>query len=241
MSEFSIRAGGAAGDGIASVGDVLSKSLSRMGLHVFGFNAYQSVIRGGHVWFQARASRERVYSQGDGCDVLYALNAETVRVHLPSLRQGGTLVYDPENFAVAESDRPVGTKALAVPTLALARKFTSQPILQNAAGLGAVSFLSGIPLDLLHKTLADSFGSKKGDVVDWNITTAAAGYAYAEAHAGASDRAVRPVGEPKYLMAGNQAIALGAAAAGCKFLSQYPMTPASSIMHWMAAHAREIG
>ncbi len=241
MTEISIRAGGAAGDGIASVGDVLSKSLSRMGLHVFGFNAYQSVIRGGHVWFQARASRERVHSQGDGCDLLYALNAETVRIHLPSLRRGGVLVYDPENFAVAESDLPVGTRALPVPTLALARKYTSQPILQNAAGLGAVSFLAGIPLDLLQKTLSDSFGSKKGDVAEWNIATAAAGFAHAEAHAGASDRAVRAVGAPKYLMAGNQAIALGAAAAGCKFLAQYPMTPASSIMHWMAAHAADIG
>ncbi|MGI0150669.1 MAG: 2-oxoacid:acceptor oxidoreductase family protein, partial [Thermoplasmata archaeon] len=231
MTELSIRAGGAAGDGLASVGDVLSKSLSRMGLHVFGFNAYQSVIRGGHVWFQARASPERVYSQGDGCDILYALNQETVRVHLPSLRQGGTLVYDPENFAVPESERPVGTRALEVPTLAMARKFTSQPILQNAAGLGAVSFLAGIPLALLQKTLADSFGNKKGEVVDWNVSAAEAGFHHAEANASASDRAVRPAGPPKYLMAGNQAIALGAAAAGCKFLSQYPMTPASSIMH----------
>jgi 2-oxoglutarate ferredoxin oxidoreductase subunit alpha len=241
MNDISLRAGGAAGDGIASIGETLSRSLSRMGLHVFGFNAYQSVIRGGHVWFQARAAKERVYSQGDGCDVLYALNEETARVHLPTLRAGGTIVYDPENFTVNPSDLPVGTKALSVPTLAIARKFTSQPILQNAAGLGAVAFLSGIPLEVLQTTIADSFGSKKGDVVDWNVSGAAEGFRYATEHASPHDRAVRPAGAAKLLMSGNQAIALGAAAAGCKFLAQYPMTPASSIMHWMAAHSHEIG
>src|SRR4029077_14413036 len=83
MGEISVRAGGAAGDGIASVGETLSKALSRMGLNLFGLNAYQSVIRGGHVWFQARASTERVGSQGDACDVLYAMNKETADIHLP--------------------------------------------------------------------------------------------------------------------------------------------------------------
>ncbi len=241
MEEIAIRSGGAAGDGIASIGETLSKCLSRMGLHVFGFNAYQSVIRGGHVWFQARAAKERVYSQGDGCDILYALNKETAQIHLPSLRRGGVLVYDPENFTVADSELPVGTRALSVPTLSVARKFTSQPILQNAAGLGAVSFLAGIPLEVIQRTIADSFGTKKGDVVDWNVNGAGEGYRYAQQHGAPVGSAVAPAGPPKYLMAGNQAIALGAAAAGCKFLSQYPMTPASSIMHWMAAHSHQVG
>jgi 2-oxoglutarate ferredoxin oxidoreductase subunit alpha len=241
MTEISIRTGGAAGDGIASIGETLSRTFSRMGLHVFGFNAYQSVIRGGHVWFQARASNDRVYCQGDGCDLLYALSKETAEIHLPSLSRGGTLVYDPENFAIQPSEMPVGTKALALPSLAIARKYTSSPILQNGAGLGALAYLAGIPLDRLQGTLADSFGSKKGDVVTWNTSAAAEGYAFAEKNASVSDHAVKPAGAAKLLMTGNQAVALGAAAGGCKFLAQYPMTPATSIMHWMAAHSQQIG
>jgi len=241
MGEISVRVGGAAGDGIASVGETLSHSLSRLGLHVFGFNAYQSVIRGGHVWFQARASSSPVHSQGDSCDVLYALNKETADVHLPSLSRGGTVVYDPEKFEIPATALPAGTRALPVKTLEIARKFTSQSILQNAGGLGATAFLAGIPLDVLQTALADSFGKKKGEVVDWNLGAAQAGYAYAQTNASANDHAVTKVGEPKLLMTGNAAIALGAAAAGCKFLAQYPMTPASSIMHWMAAHSRDIG
>ena len=241
MAEISIRAGGAAGDGIASVGETLSRAFSRMGLHVFGLNAYQSVIRGGHVWFQARASPDRVYSQGDRVDVLYALNRETVDIHLPSLSDGGTLIYDPEKFSVADSELPHGTRALPVPTLQIARKYTNQSILQNAGGLGATAYCGGIPLETLQKVLADSFGKKKGDVADWNLGAAADGFAHAGQHGTVSDHALKPAGEPKMLLTGNQAIALGAAAAGLKFLAQYPMTPASGVMHWLAAHSHDLG
>jgi len=241
MAGFAIRVGGAAGDGIASVGEVLSRSLARMGLHTFGFNAYQSVIRGGHVWFQARADRERVYSQGDGCDVLYALDKATADMHLSSIAAGGCVIHDPEKFALPASEVPTGVTSLEVPTLEIARKRTSQSILQNAAGLGAAAFVAGIPLEVLQTTLADSFGKKKGDIVEWNLGAAADGFAHAEQKASVNDHAVARAGPGKLLMTGNHAIALGAAAAGCKFLAQYPMTPASSIMHWMAAHARDLG
>ena len=241
MPEISVRTGGAAGDGIASVGEVIGRSLSRMGLHVFGLNAYQSVIRGGHVWFQARASSEPIHSQGDHADVLFALNKETAEIHLPTMNAGSTIVYDPEKFDLADSELPVGTKKLAVPTLEIARKYSSQSILQNAAGMGATAYLAGIPFSILQKALSDSFGRKKGDIADWNIGAATAGYAFAEKNSGANDHAVKPIGAPKLLMTGNQAIALGAAAAGCKFLAQYPMTPASTILHWLAAHSQQLG
>ncbi len=239
MTEIAVRSGGQAGDGIASIGEAIARGYSRMGLHVFGFNAYQSVIRGGHVWYQARTGDARPYSQGDGADVLYALDKQTVDVHAASLRPGGTLVYDKEKFEVG--DLPAGVTALSVPTLEIARKYTSQSILQNAAGLGAAAFLGGIPLDILHQVLADSFGRKAGDVVTWNLGASAAGYEFASKNARVHPHAPKKAGAPKLLMNGNQAIALGAAAAGCKFLAQYPMTPASSIMHWMAAHATEVG
>src|SRR5580658_8156148 len=241
MVELSVRSGGQAGDGIASVGETIARCFSRMGLHVFGLNAYQSVIRGGHVWYHARTGDGRPHSQGDGLDILYALDRQTVDVHAPGLRRGGTVVFDPEKFAVAASELPAGVAALPVPTLEMARKFTSQSILQNAGGIGATAFLAGIPLDVLHQVLTDSFGRKAGDVVTWNIGASTAGYQYAEAHASVHDHAVKKGGAPKLLMTGNQAIALGAAAAGLKFLAQYPMTPASGVLHYLAAHAQELG
>ncbi|MCI4330533.1 MAG: 2-oxoacid:acceptor oxidoreductase subunit alpha [Thermoplasmata archaeon] len=241
MSEISVRAGGAAGDGIASVGENIARSFSRMGLHGFGLNAYQSVIRGGHVWFQGRASPQKVYSQGDACDVLYAMDRQTVDIHLPSVSGGGTVVFDPEKFAVQDSELPAGVRKLPVPTLQIARKFTPQSILQNAAGLGATAFVAGIPLEIVQQVLTESFGRKKGEIVDWNLGAAAEGYHFAEQNASVNDRAPKAAGPPKLLMTGNQALGLGAAAAGLKFLAQYPMTPATGIMTWLAAHSRDLG
>jgi 2-oxoglutarate ferredoxin oxidoreductase subunit alpha len=241
MTELAVRAGGQAGDGIASVGESIARCFSRMGLHVFGLNAYQSVIRGGHVWYQARTGDGRPHSQGDGLDILYALDKQTVDVHLPGIRRGGTVLFDPEKFTIPASDVPAGVTALPVPTLEIARKYTNQSILQNAGGMGATAFVAGIPLDVLHQVLTDSFGKKAGDIVNWNLGASADGYRFAEGHASAHASAVRKGGTPKLLLTGNQAIALGAAAAGCKFLAQYPMTPASGIMHWMAAHSHSLG
>jgi len=241
VSEITVRVGGAAGDGIASVGETVSRSFSRSGFYTYGHNAYQSVIRGGHVWFQARASSDPIYSQGDACDVLYAMDRQTVDVHLPAMSQGSTLIFDPEKFAVADSELPVGVRSLPVPTLEIARKYTPQSILQNAAGMGAAAFLSGIPLTTLQKVLADSFGRKTGDIVDWNVGAAAAGFQFASEHTSANAHVLSGGAAPKLLITGNQAIALGAAAAGVKFLAQYPMTPASTVMQWMAAHSQSIG
>jgi 2-oxoglutarate/2-oxoacid ferredoxin oxidoreductase subunit alpha len=241
MTEIAVRLGGQAGDGIASLGENIARGFSRMGLHVFGVNAYQSVIRGGHVWFQARASDARPYSPGDGADILYALDKATVDIHAAGIRPGGTIVYDPEKFTLDATHVPTGVRVLAVPTLEIARKYTAQSILQNAGGIGATAYLAGIPLDLLHGVLSDSFGHKKGDVVDWNLGASADGYHFAEKNASPHDHVLSKRGAPKLLMTGNQAIALGAAAAGCKFLAQYPMTPASTVMHWMAAHSQSLG
>lgn len=241
MADIALRAGGAAGDGIASVGEVFSRIFSRNGFHVYGHTAYQSVIRGGHVWYQARASRDRVNSQGDGCDILYALNQQTAEIHMPALRQGGVVVYDPEKFSIPSEKVPTGVKALAVPTLEMARKFASEPILQNAVGMGACAALAGVPLETLDAVLADQFRRKK-DVLEQNLGASRAGYEFARSKLGASDHAL-PMkgGAPKLLLTGNQAIGLGAASAGMKFLAQYPMTPASTVMHWLATHASQFG
>ncbi len=212
-----------------------------MGLHVFGLNAYQSVIRGGHVWYHARASEGKLHCQGDTADILYALDRQTVDVHASLLWPGGTVIFDPEKFPLATTDVSSELHLLPVPTLGIARKYTSQSILQNAAGIGATAFLAGIPLDVIHQVLTDSFGRKAGDVVTWNVGASTDGYRFAETKGPIHPKALAKKSPPKLLMTGNQAIALGAAAAGCKFLVQYPMTPATSIMHWLAAHSRALG
>lgn len=242
-NDFSVRIGGAAGDGVSSTGEIFARTLSRSGLHCYGLNSYQSAIRGGHVWFHVRGSANKVRSHGDDVDVIIALNSETAQVHSPFLSEGGVVIYDKAKVKFSEDLVPQNAKSLPMPLGEISRKFDKNPIMQNTVALGATLYLLGLDFNVFSGVLSDMFGKKKQAVVDANVNAAKNGYEYAKANFQQLSVKARLPASPraKMLMTGNQAIALGAAMAGCKFYAAYPMTPASSILHWMAAHATTCG
>ncbi|HEV8594957.1 MAG TPA: 2-oxoacid:acceptor oxidoreductase subunit alpha, partial [Thermoplasmata archaeon] len=85
-------------------------------------------------------------------------------------------------------------------------------------------------------------GHKKPEIVDMNLKAAHTGYDAIGNHGGSLGLGV-PFGKApgRMMMTGNEAMALGAVAAGCKFYAAYPMTPASAILHWMAANGPKVG
>jgi len=113
--------------------------------------------------------------------------------------------------------------------------------MQNTVALGALLYLLGLEFDMAASVLADTFKHKGEPVVEENVRVARAGYDYAKdisvplGYEWDYTRIKRP------LITGNEAFAFGAVAAGCKFYSAYPMTPASSILHWIAAHGAKCG
>src|SRR5687768_444760 len=109
-TEVSIRIGGAAGDGVASTGEIFGKTLSRSGQHVYAYNSYQSVIRGGHVWFQVRGGKDPISYVGQHADILIALNRQTIDVHAPIMRPGASVIYDPTKVKIEESEVPKGVR-----------------------------------------------------------------------------------------------------------------------------------
>ncbi len=242
-NDFRVRIGGAAGDGVSSTGEILARTLSRSGFHCYGLNSYQSAIRGGHVWFQVRGSKDKLTSQGDDVDIIVALNGESAEIHSPFLSPGGMVIHDKDRVKFATSLIPSQAKAAPMPLGDISRKYDKNPIMQNTVALGAVLYLLGLDPAIFESVLADTFGKKKQAVVDANSQAARSGYEYAKANFSPMNvKTEKPiVGNPKMLMTGNQAIALGAAMAGCKFYAAYPMTPASGILHWMAAHAVACG
>src|SRR5438876_783734 len=98
-------------------------------------------------------------------------------------------------------------------------------------------------IDFRHVESAfkDIWGDKKPEIVQQNIAAAKLGAEAVGQMGGSLNLGLHYSNEPKYLMTGNEAICLGALAAGVKFLAQYPMTPASSILHWMASHGPKYG
>ena len=79
MTSVNVRIAGANGDGVESSGAMLVKVAAKNGMHAFAYRGFQSIIRGGHVWNQVRISDEKLYSHGDGIDILVALNQDSVR------------------------------------------------------------------------------------------------------------------------------------------------------------------
>src|SRR3990172_4431521 len=98
-----VRVGGSAGDGAASTGESISRTLSRHGLTICTYSSYQSAIRGGHNWIQVRASEAEAYSQGDGLDILMGFNMETIQIHAPQLNKGGGLIYNTDKIKTLDS------------------------------------------------------------------------------------------------------------------------------------------
>ena len=234
--------GGAAGDGLDKSGDTIAKTCSRLGLYVTAYNSYQSVIRGGHIWLRVRIAEKKVFSHGDHLNVLIALNQDAIERHAREVEPGGAIIYNADKLTCDST--LIGSQVLLVPLpiKELTKSFGRlPPIMQNTVALGALLYLLGLEFEMAATVLADTFKHKGEAVVDQNVRVAQAGYDFAK------DNSV-PLGyEWNYtrikrpFMTGNEAFALGAVAAGCKLYSAYPMTPASSVLHWMAAHGAKCG
>lgn len=242
MREMTIGIGGAAGDGLDKSGDTLAKTVSRLGLYVNAYNSYQSVIRGGHIWLRVRVAGEKVYSHGDCLNALIALNQDSIERHAPEVNSGGAVIYNSDKLKLDPVLLGNNVLPAPLPIATLTKPFGKvQPVMQNTVALGALMFLAGLDFEMMLGVLEDTFKHKGQSVVDQNAGIARAGYDYARenfvplGYEWTFTRIRRP------FVTGNELIALGAVAAGCKFYSAYPMTPASSILHWMASHGERCG
>ncbi|OGS02826.1 MAG: hypothetical protein A3G41_00880, partial [Elusimicrobia bacterium RIFCSPLOWO2_12_FULL_59_9] len=235
QDEFKLWVGGAAGDGIASVGNTFFQICARLGLHGFAYNSYQSVIRGGHVLWQAHFAPRKVYTQTDQCDILIALNQDTIEREAKTAVKG--VLFNSDRLRLDPAKLPAGSRSLGLPV----SKMASKPLLQNTVALGAAAEIVGMEFRIVGDLLRDRFQKKGKEIVNENVEAARAGYDYARKNFPSFGIQLPTLKEPKMVMTGNEAIALGLLAAGCKFYSAYPMTPASSIMHWLSPRAARYG
>jgi 2-oxoglutarate ferredoxin oxidoreductase subunit alpha len=166
-----------------------------------------------------------------------ALNPQTVDVHQDQITEGGALVFDSESAKADPKRVRPEVRLIGLPLRRMAQEFSKNALVRNTVALGAAVALFDLDFRHVESAFREVWGDKKAEVVDQNIRAAKAGAAAVADHAGSLKLGVKHADEPRHLLTGNHAICLGALAAGCKFLAQYPMTPASSIMHWMAAHA----
>jgi 2-oxoglutarate ferredoxin oxidoreductase subunit alpha len=235
---FTVGIGGAAGQGVATPGDIFAKIFSRRGLHVNAYNAYQSIIRGGHTFLMIRTGPDPVTNMGDRLDLLIALNQDTMDRHLSLLTAGGACLYNADQ--IKPSTPAAGVQLCPMPVSTLA-DISKNKVAQNTLALGAAISMMGIGFPSLEVALAEQFGKKDQAVIDENVNVARAGYDYASKNFKPFAWPL-PMTDTKYaVLSGNSALAMGGAAAGVKFYCAYPMSPSTGVLHWMASHARKAG
>lgn len=228
-TDVNFMVGGEAGQGVQSVGFILAKVFARGGYHIFADQDYESRIRGGHNFFRVRAKDSRVEAIAEPVDMLLALNKESIDLHGKELAEKGVVVFDKEQV----KDIGGNGNLLGMPLDRLAEEKVGNRLMANTVALGAALGLVGYNFDILEQVLREHFAS--GEIGEGNVKVAKAGYDYAQENfRGDFSYHLSAIADAKSMLpTGNEAIALGALAAGCKFMAAYPMTPATSIMEYM--------
>ncbi len=236
--DLAIAIGGAAGQGIATPGDILARIFVRRGLHLNAYNAYQSIIRGGHIFLTLRTSEQVVHTYGDKLDVLIPLNQDTMNRHLKLMKSGSVVLFNSDKIHPGTAAKGVQLCPFSVKELA---PKVRGDLVQNTVALAAVLRLIGVEFNTLKGILTLQFKRKSDAVVAENVGVARAGYDYAGEHFRPFPFTLPDTGKKLAFLEGNQALAMGGAAAGVRFYCAYPMSPATGVLHWMARHARQMG
>jgi 2-oxoglutarate ferredoxin oxidoreductase subunit alpha len=239
---LSWKIGGEAGYGIMTTGLIFAKVCSRAGLRVFDHVEYPSLIRGGHNTYQVRAEVEEVFSHVKHVDLLVALNEETIDKHKEELAPGGRIIYDGDIIPLSKEDlRREDVKLYHIPLLRLAEESGGRRIMINSVALGASVALIGFDFEMISDVIRDVYRGKAKETIEFNIKAAKLGYDYVKSKEMEKDfrrKLPKVAGKRRMLLTGNEAVGLGAIKAGCKFYAAYPMTPSSSILHFMASQER---
>ena len=237
--DYTIKIGGEAGQGIHTIGDTLGHVFARAGFHVFTDQDYESRVRGGHNFYRIRFADRPVMAPKLEVDIVVALDKESIPLHAQELTPRGQIIYDAETLK-EKHDKP---SFLDIPFSKLAVEHGGDKIMANTVATGAVLGMLGMDLGILLGIIDETFSKKGEKVITANRNAALAGYDHAvkgcltcNFSLASDDKA-----EPRMLMGGAEAIALGAMASGVKFYSAYPMTPSTDIMNYVAGKEKEYG
>ncbi|RJX44474.1 2-oxoacid:acceptor oxidoreductase subunit alpha [Halonotius aquaticus] len=240
-ADFNWAVGGEAGDGIDSTGKIFAQALSRAGRHVFTSKDFASRIRGGYTAYKIRTSVDRVQSVVNRLDVLIALTPRTIEENRDELHDGSVIIYDGERTTMQDAPIPDGVIGLDVPLKRLAED-AGGAIMRNVVALGAACAVTGFPIENLDSALEKRFGAKGQKLVDNNKEAARKGQSYVEDnHDHDFEYDLETTDNDYVLLNGDEAIGMGAIAAGCRYYAGYPITPATDVMEYLKGRIEQYG
>ena len=272
LEQVIIKFAGDSGDGMQLTGTQFTNTAALFGNDLSTFPDFPAEIRApqgtlaGVSGYQLHFGSVNIYTPGDKCDVLVAMNAAALKANLKNLKEGGIIIansdgFDPKNLRLA--NYPDGKSPLEDDSLGKfnvitmdVTKMTRAALVDSGLGtkeidraknmfvLGFLYWMYNRSLDITIKFLEDKFG-KKPAILDANLKVLRAGYNYGDTTETFRTRyQVQPAkmatGSYRNIM-GNQATAIGLVAASHQagiplFVGTYPITPASDILHELSKH-----
>ena len=267
LQDVVIKFAGDSGDGMQLTGSQFTNNTALMGIDLATFPDFPAEIRApqgtlpGVSGFQLRFSSDRVFTPGDACDVLVAMNAAALKVNLTAIKKGGKIIvntdgFDAKNLRLAnypDGENPIENDSLSnyevikIDVTKMTREALKEFTLgtkekdraKNMFVLGFLYWMYGRDMESTTNFLKEKFG-KKDEILNSNIAALRAGYNYADTTETFTttfkvERARMEPGVYRSIM-GNQAVSYGLIAASEKsglplFLGTYPITPASDILH----------
>jgi len=241
ISQLSWKIGGQQGEGVESTDRIFSTALNRLGYYLYGYRHFSSRIKGGHTNNKIRISTKPIRAISDDLDILVAFDQESIDLNAHELRPGGVIVAD----AKFSPTIPEGVQArlFAVPITSIAEELGTS-LMKNMVASGASWALLGLSMDVFNKAVEEEFGRKGPAIVEKNIEAVRRGAEFVLEQAGGpleEFKLANADGKQKLFMIGNEAMALGTLAAGCRLMSAYPITPASEIMEWLIKKLPKFG
>lgn len=240
MVDFQWLVGGEAGYGIMTTGAMMGKIFTRLGMFVFDYVEYPSLIRGGHNALYVRASDIPIYAQKKKVDILVALNDFAVTKHMHELSENAAIIYDPTLVNIESKNLPSGILLVPVPLIEIAKKEAGTMVMMNTVTIGASLALVYEDYSVLENILRETFGKKGEKVIVENINTSKAGFEYVITTSKGKSK-IKIIKQPQenLYIHGAEAVSFAAIKAGVKFAAIYPMTPTNGVLALLAAHALE--
>lgn len=233
LQQLAWKVGGQQGEGIESTGEIFSMAMNRLGYYLYGYRHFSSRIKGGHTNNKITVRPTEVRIIPDDLDILVAFDQETIDVNYKELTENGIILAD----AKFEPVQPEDSKApvIAIPFTTIASELGTS-LMKNMVAIGATAALLKMDKFVFEAVVKEIFSKKGEEVVAKNMLAIEQGYAQLLELAPEKEGAyaLQPAdGKRRLYMIGNDAIALGALAAGVRFMAAYPITPASEIMEYL--------
>ncbi len=233
---------GQAGQGIQTVEHLLTRIFKLAGFNVFATKEYMSRIRGGVNSTQIRIGSGPVQASVSRIDILIPLNKGALQ-HMESRISDRTLILADKDIIGGKAEQ-AGHKFFDLPFTGTATEIGNK-IYSNVVATGTIAVLFGVELRTASKYVEHFFSAKSGDIVQKNLAALKKGFELGAGLAKSSEIEFDITSDARVreqvLISGSESVALGAIAGGCNFIASYPMSPSTSVLAFLAGHAKEFG